>query len=200
MPKIIVGVDISKDTFNVALLFNEHSITNKFSNDNKGFKFLLKLLCKNKIAENDFSKIHICMEATGNYGESLATFFYKKGCVISIVNPAQIKGFAKSELARTKTDKYDCQLIARFCKAINPRAWHPIPEHIKKLQALVRRLEDLKHLQQQEINRSYVADPSIKKSIKNIINYLDKETKQINNQIIELIKKNPDLKKTNKPY
>ena len=55
------------------------------------------------------------MESTGNYGEPLAAYLFGLGYTISVVNPAQIKGFGRSELSRTKTDRADAQLIARFC-------------------------------------------------------------------------------------
>ena len=60
-----------------------------------------------------------CLEATGNYGEDLAIYLHEAGHIVSIVNPARIKGFGQSELIRTKTDKLDAALIARFCLAMN---------------------------------------------------------------------------------
>jgi transposase len=45
---------------------------------------------------------------------------YDTGHMVGIVNPARIKGFAKSELLRTKNDKIDAGLIARFCLAMSP--------------------------------------------------------------------------------
>ena len=60
------------------------------------------------------------MEATSIYGDALAEFLYEVGYQVSVVNPARIKGFAKSELLRTKTDSVDAALIARFCAAIKP--------------------------------------------------------------------------------
>ena len=75
---------------------------------------------------------------------------FEAGVKVSVVNPAQIKGFAQSELVRTKTDKADSQLIARFCRAINPPLWEPQPAHVQELQAWVRRSEALQNLYQQE--------------------------------------------------
>ena len=50
----------------------------------------------------------------------------KPGYQVSIVNRARIKGFAKSELLRTKSDCVDAALIARFCAAIKPALWTPM--------------------------------------------------------------------------
>lgn len=100
--KTVIGIDISKTTFDVSLLLDERTIINKFSNNNKGFKLLLQWLSKNKINKNDFTNIHVCMEATSIYGESLATFLDYNGFFVSVVNPAQIKGFARSDYLKQK--------------------------------------------------------------------------------------------------
>jgi len=56
------------------------------------------------------------------------------GHTVSIVNPARIKGFAQSELMRTKNDKVDAGLIARFCLAMHPEPWTPVPPEMRHLQ------------------------------------------------------------------
>ena len=106
---MILGVDISKNKFDVALILNNKVKTKQFSNNNKGFSNLVDWL-KSKGAQF----LHVCMEATGNYGEALATYLFDLGYKVSIVNPAQIKGFGQSELSRTKSDKADAQLIAKL--------------------------------------------------------------------------------------
>jgi hypothetical protein len=67
--------------------------------------------------------------------EALAEFLYTAGFQVSIVNPAPIKGFAKSELLLTKTDSVDSALIARFCAAMKPALWTPTAPEVKELQA-----------------------------------------------------------------
>ena len=56
----------------------------------------------------------ICMESTGAYSLPLADFLVAQGYAVSLVNPAKIHAFAKSELSRAKTDKADAKLIARY--------------------------------------------------------------------------------------
>jgi transposase len=60
------------------------------------------------------------LEATNIYGHALATYLYNQGHQVSIVNPARIKGYAKSQLSRTKNDQADAGLIARFCRDLSP--------------------------------------------------------------------------------
>jgi transposase len=83
------------------------------------------------------------MEATGTYGEALATYLHQSCHLVSIVNPAAIKAYGQSYLSRTKTDKADSTLIAQFCSERHPPQWQPLPTEIREWQALVRRLDSL---------------------------------------------------------
>ncbi|WP_206208751.1 IS110 family transposase, partial [Vogesella mureinivorans] len=74
-----------------------------------------------------------CLEATSTYGEGVAEFLHSQGHTVSIVNPARIKGFAISELSRTKTDKADAQLILRFCIALQKEKWETFVYEVKEL-------------------------------------------------------------------
>ena len=67
---------------------------------------------------------HACLEATGTYGEALALDLHQHGHIVSVMNPAAIKAFAASRLSRTKTDRVDAELIARFCLAQQPPLAH----------------------------------------------------------------------------
>ncbi|HOD35732.1 MAG TPA: transposase [Syntrophales bacterium] len=75
--------------------------------------------------------LHACLEATGSYGDELALYLYDSGHTVSIVNPARIKGFAQSELLRTKNDKIDAGLIARFCLAMHPEPGSRLPQRLE---------------------------------------------------------------------
>ena len=186
---ITLGIDISKKTFDVALLRNKKIKHKKFSNNLKGFSLLLEWL-----KSNDSLNAHSCMEATGVYGEALAEFLFNNNIFISVVNPARVKGFAQGELLRTKTDKADAGLIARFCFAMAPRAWKPQPKEIRLLRDLVRRLEALNIMRQQEFNRLEAASVVIKKQLLRHIKFLEKETTAIKNLIKGHIDSHPDLK------
>ncbi|MFS1538206.1 MAG: IS110 family transposase [Candidatus Phlomobacter fragariae] len=125
--------DIAKNKFDVALLDSDKYRTKVFTNSQAGFQDIFYWVNK-----YDTKGIRACLEATGDYGTGLATFLFNYGIRVSVVNPAQIKGFAKSELSRTKTDKADAKLIARFCKALAPGSWSSLPEPVQQLQALAR--------------------------------------------------------------
>jgi transposase len=185
----ILGIDISNKKFDVALL-RDNKIKNKhFTNDVAGFNELLTWLHNNKI-----DHLHACMESTSTYGEPLAEFLFDNQFKVSIVNPARIKGFARSELLRTKTDKSDASLIARFCAAMSPEDWTPLPVNLRELRDLTRRLDAVIEMQQQENNRLHSATAATKEQIEAHINYLEQQKKEIKNKIKEYINNDPDLK------
>lgn len=136
---MIVGIDISKLKFDVMLLLEKGKEKHKtFSNTLEGFKALDTWLHDFK-AQN----AHVCLEATGSYGEKVSLFLHQKGYKVSIVNPTRIKAYARSEGLRAKTDKVDCGVIARFCKAQSPLAWRPLCPEEQTLKDLYRCLQNL---------------------------------------------------------
>tara|TARA_R110002073_G_C9371927_1_gene572264 strand:+ start:187 stop:1170 length:984 start_codon:yes stop_codon:yes gene_type:complete len=189
--KMILGIDISKNDFDVALLRTNKFKNKKFSNKPKGFTELVKWLQGLKV---ELSQLHACMEATGVYGDSLATFLHDHGCYVSVVNGARIKGYAQSELSRTKTDKKDACVIARFCDALNPDQWVPPAREIRELRALAKRLEALQDMLRQEENRVAVSDSILLPEIKGHIADLKVRIAQTKQAIDDHIDNFPGLR------
>lgn len=188
MNNIILGIDISKATFDVALLLNNKVKTKKFNNTSKGFSKLKQWL-KNKETDT----VYACMEATGGYEVKLAQYLYDNNFKVSVVNPARIKGFSMSKLSRVKTDKADSELIAQFCLAMQPDLWKPTPKHIQELQQWVRRLDSLIANKNQENNRLDGASDVVATNINTHIEFLDKQIKEIEEFISNHIKGHKDL-------
>ncbi len=189
MSNIIFGVDISKATFDVALLSDNKVKNKKFSNTIKGFAELKQWL-KNKGIDH---AAHACMEATGGYETKLAQYLYDNNFKVSVINPARIKGFSMSKLSRVKTDKADSELIARFCQAMQPDLWQPTPKHIQELQQWVRRLDSLIANKNQENNRLDGASEVVAINISTHIEFLNKQIKEIEELISNHIKGHKDL-------
>ncbi len=185
----ILGIDISKEKFDVALLRGGKYRHKKFTNAKKGFEELTRWLGKLGV-----ETLHACMESTGIYGEGLAEYLYDRGFRVSMVNPARIKGFAQSELRRSKTDKLDASLIARFCAAMSPSLWTPDPLETRELRSLVRRVDALLGMRQQEQNRLEVSNKVLRKSIRKLIRYIDKEIEELKGEINDRIDRNPELR------
>ena len=187
--KQVLGIDISKLKYDVALLKDTKLKHKKFPNNRQGFTALFEWLIHHEAASP-----HVCMEATGIYSEALSEFLHDQGMTVSIVNPARIKGFAQSELLRSKTDKVDAGLIARFCAAMEPEPWHPQPVEIRELRDLVRRLEALNQMHQQESNRLEGASEMITSHLHHHLTFLAEEIKQLKTQIQQHIDKHLGLK------
>jgi len=187
-----LGIDISKWKFNVCLINSSGKLRHKvFPNTATGFEQLLAWLSKQGVAS-----VHACLEATGTYGEPLALFLIEAGHTVSLINPAAIKAFAQSRLSRTKTDRVDAELIARFTQAQEPPAWTPPAKEVRELQALVRRLESLIEMRVMEENRlsSGVIVEAVRRSVEEHLAYLTEQIKRTTELIRNHINSNPGLK------
>lgn len=190
MTTIVLGIDISKKDFHVVLLSEDQKTKpKKFTNDPTGFDCLQQWL-----QQQGVEKLHACMEATSIYGDALAEFLYESQYQVSIVNPARVKGFAKSELLRTKTDSVDAALIARFCAAIKPALWKPTAPEIKELQALVRRLDSLQEMVSAEQNRLETATAKVAELTQSHLEYLKQQQTLIKQLINDHFDQHPHLK------
>src|SRR4051812_28756834 len=149
MSHLILGIDVSKLKFNVCLSREDGRLKHRvFANTEAGFSELSQWLTKNHVTQ-----VHACLEATGTYSEALATYLFDAGQLVSLVNPAATKAYAGAQLSRTKTDKVDAELIARFCQTQKPQLWRPAAPEVRELQALVRRLDSLIEMHTMEENR-----------------------------------------------
>ena len=187
----ILGIDISKLKFDVALMVaGKVKKTHIFENAADGFKALSNWLLKQGI-----TTVAACMEATGCYGDALATYLYDQGYAVSVVNPAQIKSFSGAQLTRAKTDKADAKLIAQFCQQMCPDLWTPPPQHVRELQALVQRLAALAQMEGQEQNRMDTAAAVIRPSIETVLATIKAEIKVVGALIDDHLDRHPDLEK-----
>jgi len=192
MNLVTLGIDIAKASFQVALLRHGKLRHHTFPNTDAGFAQLQTWLAK-----HSGEPLHACMEATAAYGDQLALFLHQAGHAVSIVNPLRIKGYAQSQLQRNKTDKLDATVIARFCLTQKPEIWTPSAPEIRHLQALMRRLQALAEMRQQESNRLEQAEqqPVIGESLKKIIATLDAEMARLRQLIKDHIDRHPHLKR-----
>lgn len=182
-----VGVDIAKSKFDVAAYLDGKYKTKAFANTPAGIQAFQAWLTA-------FDKPHVCLEATSTYGQALSERLADAGVAVSVVNPARIAAFAKSELARTKTDKGDAKLIARFCALHQPELWQPLPRAIRELQALVRRLDNLLEMRQMEDNRLQTAELTVHDSLHKVIAMLDEQIAHVRALIAQHIDEDPDLR------
>jgi len=186
-----VGVDVSKTKLDVALALPGGKWRDKVvANNRKGFAETVAWLAKHGV-----TSAHICMEATGAYWEEFAEFMADAGFQVSVVNPAHIKSFGDSLGSRSKTDKADARVIARFCAERHPALWQAPSRAVRELRALVRRRDALIELRTQELNRKEVASQAqVLRSIEQVLAHLDAQIKEIEKQIHDHIDTDPTLK------
>ncbi len=173
--KVHVGIDISKNSFDVALPVTTKKEYRhlKFSNDANGFKKFIEQIDPNS---------NCVMEASGVYYLQLAIYLHQQGIIVSVVNPLTIKRFSQMRLMRAKTDKKDAAIIAEYGKVENPTQWKPRAEHMLQMQ----QFQALQDNFTNQLVRLKNQQESFKQSgVKNKIaeQLLDKELEHINKQI-----------------
>lgn len=185
-----VGIDVGKAWLDVAVIpADNRNRARRFANEAAGHAALLDWLAQ--VAPGG----RVCLEATGTFGDAPARALHGAGWHVSLINPAQIKAFGKSELLRTKTDKVDAALIARFARAHQPPAWTPPAPEILVLRALVRRCGDLKAMRVAELNRlkSGAFAAAARTSVERLIAQLEAELKTIAQEVRDHLARHPAL-------
>lgn len=146
-----LGIDVGKDELVVSLqqahageqprvIASLPTVANSASGHAKLACWLHKQLAGQDVA---VAQVHVVMEATNVYWEVCVHHFHSLGCIVSVVNPAQIKFFAKSTLCRGKTDAMDAEIIARFGLIMQPCAWQPPSRALVQIKQLMREREAL---------------------------------------------------------
>jgi len=189
MKNSFLGIDISKEKFDVHLIGDQETWSGQFDNSSQGFKQLQKWLKKRRV-----DQLHACMEATGSYGEGLTYFLHEQGYPVSVVNPKIIKHYGLSKMQRNKTDKLDAKLIAQYCQKEGPRFWQPPAESERTLRALTRRLDALTADRTREKNRltAQTHPDMVKRSIEETIAFYTQQIETLQAQIQDHINQHPD--------
>ncbi|MCI6704084.1 MAG: IS110 family transposase [Erysipelotrichaceae bacterium] len=138
-----VGIDIAKNKHDCFIVTGDGEVIRNsftFPNNDEGFQIL-----KVTLDQLDHSqKIKIGLEATGHYGKNLKQFLTSIGYEFSELNPYLVKKFIQSiTLRRTKTDKVDAQMIAKFIQAEASKPTVPLSYNILELRTLVRNHDKL---------------------------------------------------------
>lgn len=188
----VLGIDIAKAKFAAALMRPDGKVRHKScANTPTGFADLAVWLQRQQVM-----RVHATLEATGTYGEALATWLHEAGHVVSVVNPSVIHAYARTQLARSKTDRIDAELIARFTASHQPAPWTPPALEIRQLQALVRRLDALQGMRTQELNRlaAGVTVADVRASIEAVVANLDAQIAHVHQLIRDHLDRHPGLR------
>jgi transposase len=180
--KVFVGVDVSKDSLDVAIGPGKEIIT--FTNDQKGVDALIKKLSR-------IGPELIVLESTGGYERLATSSFVEARLPVVIVNPRQVRDFAKSAGILAKTDAIDARVIARFAAAVKPDIRQLKDRETSELTALVTRRRQIVEMIVAENNRLKLANKRNEKDIKDHIRWLEKRIDKIESDIGKMIKNSP---------
>jgi transposase len=183
---VYIGIDISKDTFHVAAL--PDILKTHLPNTPDGHRRLCKILQNKNVAL-------LVLEATGGYERPLAAELLNASLPVVVVNPRQVRDFAKGMGQYAKTDPIDAQVLAKFAYIVKPAPKTHATAQTIELSELVRRRRQLNDLRTQESNRLLmIRHVKVKKSITKMIKTLDFQINEIDRLIAEQINSDDDFK------
>lgn len=166
MSQICIGIDVSKAWLDVAQW--PDAMSARFGNDEEGIAEVVKW-CTERAPER------IALEATGGYEVACASALVATGLPAAVINPRQVRDFAKAIGRLAKTDALDAVVLARFAAAIGP-ALRPLPaEDARELEALITRRRQLVAMQTMEKNRLQQALPKLRPAIRDHIDWLRRQ-------------------------
>lgn len=146
---VTVGIDVGAAELWVAV---EGRKPRSFAHSRAGIKALHRWVCR----QGNGVAVHYCLEATGVYGVHVASQLVSlAGVEVSIVNPAVIAAFGRTQMKRSKTDQIDAELIRRYGEQNHPALWQPERQVLRQLGLLVAQADTLKHMLRQWDNRGH---------------------------------------------
>jgi transposase len=183
MENITVGIDVAKDRLDVAV----RPSGEVFAVERNGAG--LAALCEKLVA---LAPAVVAIEATGGFEEIAAAGLAGAGLPLVVVNPAQVRSFAKAIGQRAKTDPIDAAVIAHFAEATRPEI-RPLPDeetrHLSELVARRRQIVEMIGAEKQREKRA--ALKTTRKSIARIVRALDKELEEMNHDIGTAVRASP---------
>ena len=182
-----VGVDVSKASWDVAIHERKH--VERYASDADGCRQLLEAIAT-------LPAVQVCVEATGGYERALVAALRERAVVVSIVNPRQIRDFARAAGQLAKTDAIDARMIARYGAAMRPAASETLGENQEKLRALRTRRQQVSEALVQEKNRlSTSIDRDARQSIEEAVEFYRRQLQARDEQLAQLMQADPAFRK-----
>jgi len=180
-PQIFVGIDVSKAQLDIAI-----RPQGRFAVANNAVG-VAQLIDRVKALPAGL----VVVEATGGLEIPLAGAFALAGVSVVVVNPRQVRDFAKATGQLAKTDAIDAEVLARFAEAIRPEP-RPLPdEQTQVLAALVGRRHQLLDMLTAEKNRLASARRAIRKNLRAHIAWLERALHQADTDLAEALRQSP---------
>jgi len=183
MPRtqVFVGIDVSKAQLDLAVRPEGRCSA---SNDEAGVAQIIERL-------REVSPTLVVVEATGGLEIPLVGALATAGVPVVVVNPRQVRNFAKATGQLAKTDALDAQVLAHFAEAMRPEP-RPLPdEQTQRLAALLTRRRQLVEMLTAEKNRLASARKPIRTSLRAHIAWLERALQQTDADLAEAIQQSP---------
>ncbi|PSQ90619.1 MAG: IS110 family transposase, partial [Bacteroidetes bacterium QH_2_63_10] len=182
-----MGIDVSKASLDIALLGEEEvSASRKVPNSEEEFEMLLSWIERQADADLEESpeQVHVCLEASGGYQRPVARFLHEEGLTVSVINPQRTSSYADSQLTRSKTDKVDARLLARFCQREEPSSWEPSSSEQRGLKEMTRGLQSLKKERDRLRNQiEQSSNPTVTESLRSVLESINEQIERLEDQI-----------------
>jgi transposase len=179
---VFVGVDVSQEQLDYAVRpTGEHG---QVPNSETGVVELVKQLMAIRPAL-------IVLEATGGLELAATAALAGAGCPVAVVNPRQVRDFAKATGELAKTDRIDASMLAHFAEAIRPRVQELPDEQAQRLKALLTRRRQILEMLVAERNRLALTHPEVQGRLKEHITWLEHELDQLNHDLDHEIQNSP---------
>jgi transposase len=183
MDAIVVGIDVSKDRLDVAVRpSGEVFAVARDADGIDGLIARIAPLCPAAVA----------VEATGGYETVVAASLAAAGLAVVVVNPAQVRGFARALGKRAKTDPIDAGIIAHFVEATRPEI-RPLPDDETRMLAdlVARRRQIVQMIVAERQRQKRLPDKRLQKSIARLLAALQKELSSLETDIDDAVRGSP---------
>lgn len=183
MEPMFVGVDVSRDRLDVHVLPSGEAFA--VARDGEGLEQLVARLA-------GLSPQTIAVEATGGFETTTAAALAAAGLPVVIVNPAQVRHYARALGRLAKTDRIDAEIIARFAAAVRPEV-RPLPDAEMRLLAemVVRRRQIVTMIAAEKNRGRHVVIPRLARSIARLVLVLEQELTALDQDIDDTIRRSP---------
>jgi transposase len=173
-----VGIDVSKDRLDVAMLGEERGW--QVDNTQAGIAKLVQQM-------QEICPELIVVEASGGYQRAVVEGLFHAGLCVAVVNPARVRQFARACGLLAKTDKLDAQVLAVFGQRVQPKPYTGKSETEKHLGALLVRRKQVEEMLKAEQNRLRTVSSSLRGSVERSIAFLKEEKKILDEQIQQFL-------------
>jgi transposase len=179
---VCVGVDIAKGTLDVAASNSKEA--RQFNNNHEGITSAVHYIAGLK-------PVRIILEATGHFEMPLAAALQASRLPVVIVNPRQVRDFARATGVLAKTDAIDARLLASFGLQVKPEIRLLPDQKAREMGSLLARRRQLIEMLTAEHNRLLQADDSIRSGIEIHIQWLEEAISTINDDLDHQIRNSP---------